>query len=397
MRKLSLLFLLVGCYTTYAQKLFISISISEAGQPATPVKLKLSKPLPVNTSVQLYNQQTRKAIAAQLLDSVTLLFMMEEKLNPGDYTYSLITGKENNRGQVTIEVKENGLLAKIKNKPVIFYHTKEAMPPADSPAYYRRSGFIHPLYSPSGKILTDDFPKDHAHQHGIFFSWTSTTFRNSSVDFWNQHSKQGTVEHIDVVKLTNGAVAAQIKTTLRHTSLFHGEVLRENWTITIYPLESYFLIDLESEQQNTTTDTLFLNKYHYGGLAFRGSAQWNLHDKNFKGRWSILTSEGYKDSSANHTHARWVDASGKVDGLIVGATVFNHPSNFRYPQPIRVHPEMPYWTYAPIVDSAFYLAPGTLYRSVFRYYVHDGEAKPFFIEQLFRQWASEPVMKQVYK
>ena len=354
----------------------------------SPVFVQLKKPLPVAGRYELLNESTKKTIAAQLLDSLTIVFM-PEKIQPGkniSYTLRPSSGAVK-PPPVTVEKLEKGLLVKVENKPLFFYHTKEAIPPPDSPSYYRRSGFIHPLYSPSGKILTDDFPVGHAHQHGIFFSWTSTTFKQSSVDFWNPHQKKGTVEHIDVVEVTEGPVATRIKTSLRYVSFQHGEVLREIWTLTIYPVLDHYIFDLESQQQNITVDTLYLNKYHYGGMAFRGSSQFNSHDaKNFKDNWNVLTSEGIKDSSANATRARWVDISGRIDNSVAGATVFNHPQNFRYPQSIRVHPQMPYWSYAPVVDSGFVIPPGGYYRSKFRYFVHDGQVSPQLIESYFRQW-----------
>ena len=157
------------------------------------------------------------------------------------------------------------------------------------------------------------------------------------------------------------------------------------------PTDNY-IFDLESQQQNITKDTFYLNKYHYGGMAFRGSSQFNSHDpKNFKGNWNVLTSEGIKDSLANATRARWVDISGKIDNGIAGATVFNHPQNFRYPQSLRVHPQMPYWAYAPVVDSGFVIPPGGYYHSKFRYFVHDGHASPQLIESYFRQWILSPI------
>ena len=399
MQKLIGVFLLIACYNLPAQKTFITISGPAQGNATTPVHVKLSKPLVPNSSYQLFNILTRKTIPAQQLDSVTLVFMAAEKSADGNLTYQLIPGrKANNQGPVSIEKQDNGLLVKVNGKPVFFYHTKEAMPPPDSPAYYRRSGFIHPVYSPSGKILTDDFPLGHVHQHAIFTAWTNTTFKKSPVDFWNQQSKKGTVEHIEVSEVIQGPVVCQLKTSLRHKSVEFGEVLKEKWTITIYPFNDYYLFDLESEQLNTTTDTLFLNKYHYGGLAFRGSSQWNHDDpKNFKGAWSILTSEGIRDSSANATHARWVDAWGNIDGGIAGITVFNHPSNFRYPQALRVHPIMPYWAYSPMVDGPFYIAPGAFYRSKFRYFVHDGQVQPAVIEKLFAEWAYPLNIKVSYQ
>ena len=390
MRKLITLLLLLNCYHLSSQNILITISVSEANQAGTPMRVQLSKPLAAGKMYFLRNLKTNKNITAQLLDSITLVFMTEETLPAGDHNYSIVT--HNNvkiPRPVAIEKKENGLLVKVKNKPVFFYHTKEAMPPPDSPAYYRRSGFIHPLYSPSGKIMTDDFPAGHAHQHAIFTAWTNTTFKKSSVDFWNQQSKKGTVEHIDVVDIVEGPVVSQIKTTLRHKSLQFGEVLKEKWTLTIYPVSEYFLFDLESEQQNTTGDTLFLNAYHYGGLGFRGSAQWNEEDhKNFKSRWNILTSEGMKDSAANASHARWVDAWGKINDGIAGVAVFNHPANFRYPQAIRVHPVMPYWAFSPVVDGAFFIAPGASYKSSFRYYVHDGPSPAALIDDFHKAWTT---------
>ena len=269
------------------------------------------------------------------------------------------------------------------------------MPPADSPSYYRRSGFIHPLYSPNGSVLTDDFPAGHAHQHGVFMTWVNTTFRNQKLDFWNQHQKTGTVAHAEVISIEEGPVFTRIKTKLRHLSLVHGPVLEEVWTITVYPFASNFLFDLESEQVNITKDTLFLNQYHYGGLAFRGSREWNSHDTvHYRNPWQIITSEGKDNASANHSHARWVDASGKLNGQVSGATVFGHPANFRYPQAIRLHPDMPYWSYAPVVDGPFALAPGEPYKSRFRYFVHAGAVNAGIIESVNANWV-EPVTVKI--
>ena len=39
------------------------------------------------------------------------------------------------------------------------------------PADRARSSYVHPLYGLSGEVLTDDFPEDHYHHHGIFWTW----------------------------------------------------------------------------------------------------------------------------------------------------------------------------------------------------------------------------------
>ncbi|UCS95891.1 PmoA family protein [Echinicola marina] len=36
---------------------------------------------------------------------------------------------------------------------------------------YPRANYIHPLYGLNGEILTEDFPEDHFHHRGIFWTW----------------------------------------------------------------------------------------------------------------------------------------------------------------------------------------------------------------------------------
>ena len=374
------------------QPKIIEFELDEGSGKSRPVRVQFQSRLGVPGDYELMNQATRTVLPAQLIDSITLVFMSEENLHQGRHRYTLRKVRTTkNPPPVTTEKNEDGIWVKLKQKPLFFYHTREAMPPSDSPSYFRRSGFIHPLYSPAGQVLTDDFPVGHVHQHAIFNAWVNTTFRKTSVDFWNQQAQKGTVEHLEILEIKQGSVVAQVKVLLRHRSIEFGEVLKERWTLTIYPSESPFVFDLESEQQNTSSDTLFLNKYHYGGLAFRGSKFWNSDDKqNFQERWEVLTSEGVRDSAANATHPRWVDASGKVNGRFGGAAVFNHPSNFRYPQAIRVHPVMPYWAFSPVVDGPFFIAPDSIYRSKFRYFVHEGQAEPAIIERYFNDWIKTP-------
>ena len=383
-----LLMLIAGFSVGHAQE----VKITAGNVPLeTPIEIRLKKPLSANHRYAL-KDKSGKLVAAQLKDSVTIVFIPAKPIKPGttvSYQLQKLTGKA--ASTVKLQRKENGYLVQIHGKPVFFYHVKTAMPPADSPAFYQRSGFIHPLYSPAGQIMTDDFPVAHIHQHAIFSAWTNTRFKGTAVDFWNQHNQTGTVEHKDIVNITEGAVFSEIITELNYKSFAHGVVLTEQWRLIIYPFKDYFLFDLESLQKNITTDTLFLNTYHYGGMAFRGSREWNPDDKkHFNGNWNILTSEGYKDSAANQTAARWVDASGKVNGKMAGVSVFNHPDNFRYPQKIRVHPQMPYWCYAPMIDGAFFIAPGKTYQARFRYYVHTGASESRELDLLHNQWTNNP-------
>lgn len=392
---LRLLALLLFISTTLHAQV-IEVSAGEHNYYQTPVFVTLTKSYSANTSFRVKNKQTGKTAAVQFLDNTTLAFILPDSLTAGTtFQYELREVKVRPAAP-TVSIKEDKEVVKvsIKNKPLFTYHTTLVKPPADSPAYYGRSGFIHPLYSPNGKIMTDDFPAGHAHQHALFSAWTNTTFKKEFLDFWNQHLQKGTVEHISVEKIIQGHVFGQLQVLLSYRSTKYGEVLKEKWTITVYPFNNYYLFDLYSDQLNTSADTLFINTYHYGGLAFRGSREWNPDDKvHYKNNWHILTSEGIKDTSANGTHARWVDASGVIGGATAGVTVFNHPGNFRYPQAIRVHPAFPYWCYTPAPDGAFFIAPGARYQSRYRYFVHNGPLDITQVTQLESEWISPPFVK----
>ena len=369
---LSLVFLwLIACSS--APILSIEINADGIERDNYPLVIPVNKDLPTDGNYQLVNEASGKKFPAQVLPSGDLLVFIDHMSGDTKAAFGLRQSTDAKANTMKINQTAQGIEIVSGQQPVLFYQTEMANPPDGLPDYYKRNGMIHPLYSPGGQILTDDFPEGHTHQHAIFNAWVNTLFRGEKVDFWNQHQGTGTVEHVRLNTAEAGNSAAVFESLLSHLSLKHGEVLEEKWSILVYPTEDYFMFDLLSEQTNTSTDTLFIQDYHYGGMGFRGSKEWNSVDStHYTNSWNILTSEGFTNENANHTHASWVTAFGEIEGKTAGVTVFGFPGNFRYPQAIRVHPTMPYWVYAPMVDGAFYIAPGSIYKSKFRYYVHQG-------------------------
>ena len=45
-----------------------------------------------------------------------------------------------------------------------------------------RSNYIHPVYGPSGELLTRDWSKDHPHHRGIYWAWPEVEFGNKRGD-----------------------------------------------------------------------------------------------------------------------------------------------------------------------------------------------------------------------
>ncbi|MGB3798300.1 MAG: PmoA family protein [Lewinella sp.] len=278
---------------------------------------------------------------------------------------------------IALTALEDEVTIRIDGKPVLHYAITPQLP--DSlPDHYTRSGFIHPVYSPEGRLVTDDFPVGHTHQHGVFTAWTSTTFRGEHLDFWNQHQGTGTARHVELLETFDSAGVAGFRARLEQVSLKHGPVLSEDWRVRMYDQADPYIWDLRSAQTNVTDDTLYLDQYTYGGLGVRGSAEWNASDTaTFSAPARFLTSTGADRESGNHTRPAWTAIYGALDGKDGGGTaglaVIPHPDNFRAPQFVRIHPDMPYLSVTPVVEQGFVIAPGETYVSRYRFVVFDGE------------------------
>ena len=65
------------------------------------------------------------------------------------------------------EKTSEGVLILEEGKPVLFFQKI----PKSINGQYERSNYIHPLYNLDGDVITEDFPEDHLHQRGIFWTW----------------------------------------------------------------------------------------------------------------------------------------------------------------------------------------------------------------------------------
>jgi len=329
---------------------------------------------------------------------------------PGGGVHAFADGEPLVHNSGGLDKHRTGTL-RVGDRPVLTYQAAVALPPTPIDPVYRRSGFIHPLQSPSGRVVTDDFPPDHAHQHGLFFAWVNSTFEGRSVDFWNQHKQTGRVSQLtpgEVYRntISGGQVFGELLVELLHEDLTAPggpkPVLREQWQILVYDIPGHFLVDFESAQ-HIIDEKLTLNEYHYGGFGLRGSRQWvdpkvqgeNPPDPARSGRSDFLTSEGKNRSNGNHTRPRWVDLSGEVDGEFAGITILDNPGNFRFPQPVRIHPNKPYLSLTPPVEGEFAITRGHPYASRYRLLIHDGPPDSKAIERAWHDYSEPPGIRIV--
>ena len=111
---------------------------------------------------------------------------------------------------------------------------------------------------------------------------------------------------------------------------------------------------------------------------------------------TFLTSEGDDRLKGNHTRPRWCDISGSIDDKAAGIALLTHPTNFRFPEPLRIHPTMPYMVYTPSFLGDWEIIPGKSHDSRYRFVVHDGNLTAETLDQLWRDYA-HPLAAQIDK
>ncbi len=258
---------------------------------------------------------------------------------------------------------------------------------------YHRAGYLHPVRTPSGVVISDDYPEAHTHHHGIWFPWTKTVFQDRHPDFWNMGGGTGRVEFTALDSFHNGPVYAGFSTRHRFIDMTADPevtALHETWTVRVYaPLQDpvpCHIFDLHSVQFCATESPLILPEYRYGGLGFRGHEQWNGVEN-----CHFLTSNGETDRIKAHaTRANWCHIGGQVDGRWAGMAILCHPDNFRSPQPMRIHPHEPFFNFAPSQAGDWAIEPGKPHVSRYRFVVTDGKPDPEFLNRLWNDYATPP-------
>lgn len=302
-----------------------------------------------------------------------------------------------------VQVTDDGanIHVRIADKPVLAYrYALQEAPKGVDDVYSRQGGFIHPLWSPEGTVLTRIQPPDHYHHYGIWNPWTHTEFEGREVDFWNLAKGQGTVRTAQVTERTVGPVFGGFEALHHHVDLSapRGEkvALNEQWSVKVWnvdPDRKVWLIDFASRLNPATGEPLTIKAYRYQGFSLRATEKW--HDDTA----TLLTSEGYDKSNANATRARWIDVNGVSQGAAgaSGILFMTHPANFNFPEQLRIWPvgmnggvENVYVNFNPAQEQDWVLRPGSTYGLQYRLLVYDGRMDVEHAERYWSDFAHPP-------
>ena len=290
------------------------------------------------------------------------------------------------------------LTLSVRGHPAVRYQYAPVPAPPGASPLYSRGGFLHPIWSPAGEVLTRIQPPDHFHHVGLWNPWTRTEFEGRKIDFWNLADGQGTVRARAVLSTVADAVYGGFRALLEHVDLKAPggpkTALNEEWQVRVWnldPARGPSLVDFVSTLSCATDSPLTIEEYRYQGFGFRAVASWDDETA------TLRTSEGKNKSDGNATRARWCDVRGPSKDGQAGIVFMSHPANFNHPEQIRIWPtgmnegkENVFFNFNPAMDRDWTLEPGRTYTLRYRMLVYDGTVSPDRAERYWKDFARPP-------
>lgn len=243
-----------------------------------------------------------------------------------------------------------------------------------------RSCYIHPLYSPDGKVLTEDFPQDHLHHHGISWTWPIVKTRGQDTQTWHPANlRQYFVRWLKREAKGGGvALSAEIAWKLDGREIVAIEIV----TLHIHPaVENGREIDLEIRIEAvggplTLQGTPDQNK-GYGGFSLRGAPM-------FKGA-AMTTDQGPLEKDSTNVPFRWADISTKE----LGVAIFVSPEHIGFPTTWLIRN-----SYAGFLNASWPgLKPATIHPGKpitlrYRLYIHHGDVTAGHVSRAYESYLS---------
>lgn len=272
-------------------------------------------------------------------------------------------------------------------RPVFFYQ----LAPKSLDGKYERSNYIHPLYGLDGEILTEDFPEDHYHHRGVYWTWHQVLIGDVRAgDPWLARRFSWQVQDAAVLPSGNG-----VRTVHRWFSPDFAQgaepILEETAQVSVAPAESDaqlidFDIHLEALQDGVRLGGSEDDK-GYGGFSLRVKM---LPDLRFTAAAGAVEPARLALDAGD-----WVDFSGGFGPEArprSGVAIIVHPTSAGYPQKwvlrAAATPSMqnPVWP----GPAAVAVPPGQVVRLRYRLVIHRGDASRVDLGKLAAAYAATP-------
>ena len=226
------------------------------------------------------------------------------------------------------EIGDKSLKLSDGQAPVLVYNhgviTNEQVPKSD----LRRSRgcYIHPLWGLGGEVLTDDFPKDHYHHHGVFWTWPHIGVEGKEHSLWDGSTIRDAF--VRWICRQTGPVAAVLAV---ENGWFVGDkkvMIERVWMRTFRVSSDTRVLDLEFTWIPTDKPVTLQGAEgkSYGGLTVRFAPR-SQQDT------VITVPSGRTTEDLPDTPLAWADFTSRLGdaAALSGAAIFVHPQHPDYP------------------------------------------------------------------
>ncbi len=224
--------------------------------------------------------------------------------------YTIVTSKSAAAPSFRLEnVGDKSVRIYQGNTPVLQYNygtiVNENVP--ENEPRRQRACYVHPIWGMDGEILTDDFPKDHYHHHGMFWTWPHVIIGENEYSLWEDKGnlRQRFIKWLAQENGPTGCVLGF------ENGWFEGDrqVLTERVWITVYPAEK--------DTRAIDVDLFLIPKVEltlrgaegksYGGPTIR------FHPPNANAS-TITVPDGVTENDLTETRLPWADFTTTFDG-----------------------------------------------------------------------------------
>jgi hypothetical protein len=268
------------------------------------------------------------------------------------------------------------------NAPVFSYvygmNLKEGVPEDR-----RRSSYIHPVHGLDSEVLSDDFPEDHYHHRGIFWTWPQVFVGGEKYSLWDI---RGIYQRFESwLCRQSGPVFARLGV---QNGWYAGDrrVVDEKLWIKAYRAgEMGRIFDFELCWEAVEEPVTLLGSPDikgYGGFSFRFAPFENP---------LLTTSGGVQTEDSNRIPFSWADFSANFEGRSdkSGAALFDHPENIDYPNGWCLRHYGFIGIAWPGVEP-FVLQPGNPITARYRVLIHRGDAEDSDVARAYAAYKEPP-------
>jgi hypothetical protein len=272
-------------------------------------------------------------------------------------------------------------------QPVLRYNFGRVPVPDGTPAHfapgesYERGDYLSPLYGLDREVLTDDYPLDHPHHRGVWWSWPVTRWRDQVFDIWavvGVHARPVAMHRAEA-----GPVLAVLEPESVWKWKDQDAIVREEVVIRAF----------RQANRSRTVDVEVRLTARVDGVAIGGRPQagyggFTLRAAPCQERQITLHQE-----PAEATPRRaWIDYAGVFAGGQgpSGVTLFEHMDNPDYPNPQLQYPDCNCAMPAYPADREVPLLPGQTLVLKHRLWIHPGRADEQQLADVWSAYAKPP-------